>query len=546
MAAVFHLAVSEGDVTKVRFLMKYSPGLRVDSVNKFGLTALQQAALDGNVDIVNFLLEKGADLNCVDTDGRTALHLASQEGHLGVVSLLVTSACANVNAKTKQGYKAFDLAQSEQVRALLSQAMLTESFKRKCSFDEDDFEPHPYVQEYRNTPGCRNSFSSASTDSGVYDESYVPQDGFGHRSSPHRTSLRGYPSSRHSVISEDSGISDATTYDNRHRIENNRRRSSSIENSRFRSNSIDSYQNRRVDDLQTTSILRSNSFTTNRDNNDDASSVDTTRSELTTRNEMQRYRRAEPKAYARDASRRKTVTFGVTERERETGRAETSVKYCGTSYSTQEETTKTRRITKPLPPVPTRVPPRAESSPIPPDRNTKPSYPRGVSPTVPPRGESPLVSPRSEYVVVSPRGESPPVPPRVKSPPVPSPRTTSPRSGSPSPTPSPRIAPRASPEQSPRFSRRTSPEPTPRKSPITSPRSPPNNSPRMPLQPPPLVTPRAAITPRSASMKVRGEPDRSGYNRVVPRRPRTEMAAERRNVESRRSFHAGFSSRGVN
>lgn len=523
MAAVFHLAVSEGDVTKVRFLMKYSPGLRVDSVNKFGLTALQQSALDGNVDIVNFLLEKGADLNCVDTDGRTALHLAAQEGHLGVVSLLVTSACANVNAKTKQGYKAIELAQSDQVRALLSQAMLTESFKRKCSFDEDDFESHAYVQEYRNTPGCRNSFSSASTDSGVCDESYMSQDGFGHRSSQHRSSLRGYPSSRHSVISEDSGISDTTTYDSR-----NRCRSSSIDNNQFRSGSIENNRARRVDDLQTTSILRSNSFTTNRDDSDSCSSVETVRSE------MQRYRRAEPKAYVRDASRRKTVTFGVTEKERETGRAETWVKYCGSSYNTQEETTKTRRITKPLPPVPCRVPPRAESSPIPPGRNTKPP--------VPPREKSP---------VVSPRGESPPVPPRVKSPPVPSPRSTSPRSGSPSPTPSPRIAPRASPEPSPRFPPRSSPEPStripPRKSPMTSPRSPPNASPRMPSQPYPLVTPRSAITPRSASMKVRGESDHSGgYDRVVPRRPRTEMASERRDVHNRRSFHAGFSSRGVN
>lgn len=502
MAAVFHLAVSEGDVTKVRFLMKYSPGLRVDSVNKFGLTALQQASLDGNVDIVNFLLEKGADLNCVDSDGRTALHLAAQEGHLGVVSLLVTSACANVNAKTKQSYKAIDLAQSDQVRALLSQAMLTESFKRKCSLEDDDLDCHPYVYEYRNVPGCRNSLSSASTDSGVYDDSCQSQDSSNDtrylRTNHNRSSLRGYPSSRHSVISEDSGISDSTV-DSRYRNDNKR-------------------ATRRVDNSPVNSILKTNSFS-GRHGGENSRDIESARAE------MQRYRRPEPKAYVRDLNRRRTVTFGLTEREIERERAEaSSVMYCG-SYNnqTQEGTLKTRKITKPLPPVPPRVSPRSEPSPIP---------------------------PKSEPSPVPQRGESPPVPPRVKSPPVPAPRSTSPRSASPSPPiPSPRVAPRASPEPSPQFSRTASPEPsprtTPKASPVTSPRSPPNTSPRMPSQAPPLVTPRSALIPRSTSLRSpRGEVDPS--YRAVPRRPRTEMASQRRDAQNRRSFHAGFSSRGIN
>lgn len=442
MASVFHLAILEGDVTKVRFLLKYSPGLRVDSVNKLGLTALQQAALDGNVDMVNFLLERGADLSCVDTEGRTALHFASQEGHLGVVSLLVTSACANVNAKTKQGYKAIDLAKTDQVRALLSQAMLTESFKRKCSLDEDDFDAY---LGYRNIPGCRNSLSSASTDSGVYDDSCSSQDSAYdpkfYRSN-RVSSLRGYPT-RYSMISEQ-------------------------DDSRGRSESV---RVTRTAESPVNSILKSNSFSGNI----------AAKESIAERNraEMQRYKRPQPKAYVRDARRRRTVTFGLTEKERETERAETPVEYCG-SYGIQnrephEGNTTTRTITRQLPPVPPRVPPRVKSPPVPAQRT----------------------SPRS-------------------SPPIPSPRST--------PSPSPRPTPRASPP------------------PVPSPRSPPNTSPRMPPQNPPLVTPRSALTPRSASLKVRGEPEGC---RVVPRRPRSEFERGR-DVPNRRSCHAGFSSRGIN
>ena len=99
MSAVFHQAVLDGDTTKVKFILKYGQGIRVNQPNKYGLTALQQACRDGNLALANFLLERGADLSFVDSEGRTALHLASEQGHLDIVSLLVNSACADVNAR---------------------------------------------------------------------------------------------------------------------------------------------------------------------------------------------------------------------------------------------------------------------------------------------------------------------------------------------------------------------------------------------------------------------------------------------------------------
>lgn len=172
MSVIFHQAVSEGDTTKVKFILKYGQGIRVNQPNKYGLTALQQACVDGNLSLANFLLERGADLKILDSEGRSALHLASEQGHLDIVSLLVNSACADVNARNSNGQKAVDVAQNEQVRALLSQAMLSESFKQRCSLAQGCDESCGF----KNVPGWRYSISSTSTDSGVSEDSTISHD----------------------------------------------------------------------------------------------------------------------------------------------------------------------------------------------------------------------------------------------------------------------------------------------------------------------------------------------------------------------------------
>lgn len=187
MSAVFHQAVLEGDTTKVKFILKYGQGIRVNQPNKYGITALQQACKDGNLALANFLLERGADLSFVDSEGRTALHLASERGHLDIVSLLVNSACADVNARNANGQKAVDVAKNDQVRALLSQAILSESFKQKCSVTYGLDEGAGF--NFKNVPGWRYSISSTSTDSGVSEDS-----GYSHDSGyDSRYSGRHYP-----------------------------------------------------------------------------------------------------------------------------------------------------------------------------------------------------------------------------------------------------------------------------------------------------------------------------------------------------------------
>jgi len=67
------------------------------------MTALQHAAAAGNEDLVQHLLDKGANVNAEagGDGGRTALQAASERGHLAVVDRLLDTG-ANVNADAEQ------------------------------------------------------------------------------------------------------------------------------------------------------------------------------------------------------------------------------------------------------------------------------------------------------------------------------------------------------------------------------------------------------------------------------------------------------------
>jgi ankyrin repeat protein len=61
------------------------------------------------LEIVQHLLDSGANIEAEDEDRRTALHWASGEGHLEIVQHLLKSG-ANIEAKDKDQKTALDLA----------------------------------------------------------------------------------------------------------------------------------------------------------------------------------------------------------------------------------------------------------------------------------------------------------------------------------------------------------------------------------------------------------------------------------------------------
>lgn len=77
---------------------------------KHGNTYLHVASMNGHTELVQLLLDAGADVTAVNSYGLTALHMASSAKHFGVVELLLDHPSINVNAVDKFKRTALHLA----------------------------------------------------------------------------------------------------------------------------------------------------------------------------------------------------------------------------------------------------------------------------------------------------------------------------------------------------------------------------------------------------------------------------------------------------
>lgn len=84
-------AASSGDECRVEELLSRT-GVSVDFVlpsEPEGRTMLFRASQNGHRDVIDLLIENGANVNIGTSDGRTPLHIASQQGHVDIVDMLL-------------------------------------------------------------------------------------------------------------------------------------------------------------------------------------------------------------------------------------------------------------------------------------------------------------------------------------------------------------------------------------------------------------------------------------------------------------------------
>uniref|UniRef100_A0A8C7XCT3 Ankyrin repeat and sterile alpha motif domain containing 6 n=1 Tax=Oryzias sinensis TaxID=183150 RepID=A0A8C7XCT3_9TELE len=127
------------------FLQLFSPLLsnhnedpaQVNSSNQEGATPLMIAAVSGQLEVVQLMVEKNADIDKQDgVHGWTALMQATYHGNKEVVKYLLSQG-ADVNLRAKNGYTAFDLVMllndpdTELVRLLASVCMQVDKDKSK-------------------------------------------------------------------------------------------------------------------------------------------------------------------------------------------------------------------------------------------------------------------------------------------------------------------------------------------------------------------------------------------------------------------------------
>ncbi|XP_071112789.1 uncharacterized protein [Haliotis cracherodii] len=93
------LAASKGLVDKVQELLQAGATSHPD---RDGRTALQYAALNGQVEVCKMLVQQDGDKDAQDALGYTALHRAASQGHAEVIETLVEAGCA-IDKQDKNG-----------------------------------------------------------------------------------------------------------------------------------------------------------------------------------------------------------------------------------------------------------------------------------------------------------------------------------------------------------------------------------------------------------------------------------------------------------
>ncbi|XP_066127132.1 protein phosphatase 1 regulatory subunit 12C isoform X2 [Saccopteryx bilineata] len=134
-AAEFLAACACGDLDEARLMLRAAdpgPGAEpvpdpaappaaravLDSTNADGISALHQACIDENLEVVRFLVEQGATVNQADNEGWTPLHVAASCGYLDIARYLLSHG-ANIAAVNSDGDLPLDLAESDTMEELL-------------------------------------------------------------------------------------------------------------------------------------------------------------------------------------------------------------------------------------------------------------------------------------------------------------------------------------------------------------------------------------------------------------------------------------------
>ncbi|XP_016298057.1 protein phosphatase 1 regulatory subunit 12A-like [Sinocyclocheilus anshuiensis] len=114
--AVFMAACSAGDREEVAELLRQ--GADINHANIDGLTALHQACIDENADMVEFLVESGSDVNRGDNEGWRPLHAAASCGFIQIAKYLIEHG-AHVGAVNSEGELPLDVATEDVMGRLL-------------------------------------------------------------------------------------------------------------------------------------------------------------------------------------------------------------------------------------------------------------------------------------------------------------------------------------------------------------------------------------------------------------------------------------------
>lgn len=132
--SLLHVAVSSSHPEVVKILAEADSSVKaVNSTDEEGWAPIHSASSIGNLDILQTLLARGADVNLQNNGGRTPLHYAASKGWVKVAELLLSYG-AKVNAKDKVGctplHRAASTGKSELCELLIEEGAEIDALDR--------------------------------------------------------------------------------------------------------------------------------------------------------------------------------------------------------------------------------------------------------------------------------------------------------------------------------------------------------------------------------------------------------------------------------
>ncbi len=100
-----------GHVELVRFLLLRGADANQSSNNGLDIFPIHSAAANNHLNIIKVLTEAGARVNVNQKDGTSPLHYAAQNGNIALIILLLEQG-ANAEAKTANGQRPADMAKA--------------------------------------------------------------------------------------------------------------------------------------------------------------------------------------------------------------------------------------------------------------------------------------------------------------------------------------------------------------------------------------------------------------------------------------------------
>ena len=141
---IFHLAAKGNNSYAVIFFYEklqnyFKEQLIIDFPNQYDVTPLHYACYYGSKEVIDLLLDLGANIKAIDSDGNTCLHYAVKSKSIRAVKKLLVRG-AKKNVKNKEGKTPFNIA-FDLKKYELSDILKDFTFKEKCFSKIDEIKP---------------------------------------------------------------------------------------------------------------------------------------------------------------------------------------------------------------------------------------------------------------------------------------------------------------------------------------------------------------------------------------------------------------------